>query len=63
MLSGIIGLIFAICYLIATLVIISAFIEIAREKNPEIKVGVFYFVGIFTTPITIGLYVLAMQKK
>ena len=63
MFTGIIGIIIGCCYLIASLVIISAFVKLAQEVNPNVKTGVFYFVGVFTTPITIGLYVLAMQRK
>lgn len=63
MFAGVIGTIAGCCYLIASLVIISAFVKLAQEVNPNVKTGVFCFAGVFTTPITIGLYVMAMQRK
>lgn len=51
---------FAIAVLAAFLVSINLFVERAREKGYFEKTGLLWFIGIFATPIVVGLYVLSL---
>lgn len=51
---------FAIAVLVAFLVSINLFVERAREKGHFEKTGLLWFIGIFATPIVVGLYVLSL---
>lgn len=54
----------AIVVLVAWLVATEMFIDLAQKKDPQFyRTGMLWFVGIFATPIVVGLYVCAMTDK
>ena len=60
-----ITLVLAILVLIAWLVAINLFVEAAKEKGyyRDGGAGLLWFVGIFATPIVVGIYTTALPDK
>ena len=63
-------LIIWVCVLIAWLASINLFVKLAREKgycqgkNGEmVSAGLLWFIGIFATPLVLGIYVAALPNK
>lgn len=53
------------CYLVAAIVLTKGFIVVAQSKGyyREGKVGWLWFLGVFATPIALGLLVLSLPSK
>lgn len=59
------GIILAIAAIAAWCLTIGLFIEVAKEKGYYKKegAGILWFIGLFATPIVVGLYVTALPDK
>lgn len=58
------AIVVGIAVLIAWLLAISMFIDAAKAKGyPMTSTGLLWFVGIFATPLAVGLYVAALPDK
>lgn len=57
-------IILAIVVIIGWIVAIGLFVERAKEKDPDLKdAGILWVVGIFASPIVLGLYVISLPDK
>jgi hypothetical protein len=59
---ALIPLLVGIFVLIAWLVAVSMFVEIARNKGVS-ATGALWFIGIFASPLVLGLYVIALPDE
>lgn len=58
---GFVTIVIAIIVLVAWIMSVYMFVERAKEKNPKMTgTGSLWFMGIFASPVVLGLYVMVM---
>lgn len=59
----ILGLAITVCAIVAYFMAISSLVKTARAKNCPFSSGKLWFIGIFTTPIILGILVAAQPDR